>query len=343
MNEPKKKSLNNKERNNNKNNDCKIIELNKNLINTNLSQSIKIFNHKSNNILGLKTNLSSNRSEKNILKKNIVLNSLKETKMKNIIDKKNNLLLYSFEFGKKEKDEKNKNINLNKNNYLEIKKEKRPNKTNLFNNNNLIFSQNITNKNSTSNIFVNNEYISSKLKDNTTKSKNIKKNKLIKNIEDAKFKIILLNNISFNTNKKYFQFKLENEKKKNKENLLLLKKKFKKEEYIHDKLLYLYKLKLLNIEENYINANKFKEDIQKEDLIFKMKKCVIIEKIMEIKIIIHQNKTNNLDYDNKNKTDKSSFGINNDIDIDDMSTDEMLITKNKNICKINYFYPNKYK
>ena len=147
----------------------------------------------------------------------------------------------------------------------------------------------------------------------------------------------------FNTNRKYLYYKVENDKKKYKENLLILKKKFKNEDFINDKLLYLHKLKLFKIEENFINVNKYKEDILKEDLIFKKKKCKLIEKILELKIMVDQNKKNILDCNNQNKNNDSSFGINNDIDLDDMSTDEMLITKNTNIRKINQFYPNKYK
>ena len=358
MNEPNKNIINNKARNNIKNNDCNIIELDKNLINTNLSQSIKIFYHKSNNIIGLKTNLTTNKSEENILKNNMGLISLRETKKKNLIDKKNNLLLYSFEFGKKEKEkvEKNKNINKIKNNYLEIKGEKMPSMSSLFNKNNIIISKNSKKNGSCANIIVNNEFIPSKLIDkNTTKNKNINikininknknkdKNKLIKDIEDAKFEIVLLKNKLFNTNRKYLYYKVENDKKKYKENLLILKKKFKNEDFINDKLLYLHKLKLFKIEENFINVNKYKEDILKEDLIFKKKKCKLIEKILELKIMVDQNKKNILDCNNQNKNNDSSFGINNDIDLDDMSTDEMLITKNTNIRKINQFYPNKYK
>ncbi len=93
--------------------------------------------------------------------------------------------------------------------------------------------------------------------------------------------------------------------------------------------------------ENSIDINKLKEDIEKEELIFKKRKCLLIQKIIDLNILIFQNKNNIKSNSDSEIENSSSFCYDNDID--DMSTDEMLITKNKNISKINNFSPNNYK
>lgn len=304
----------------NKNYDNNIL-INLTLDKNNLSQSIKIFHHKPNSIIGLKYNFSSHNSDKNLLKKNDNL------KYKNNIEKKNNLLLNSIENKKKE----------NKINLIRLKEEKKELKLFKYNINNIDDSNFLQNKNkykkhnSYTNIFYNNSF----LYDNINKiNKKENKSKFIKDIEEANFKISLLNNMFSNINIKYLYTKIRDNKKKYKENILLLKNKFKKESKTYEKQIYLKKLRLFKIQDNFIHTNKLKENIQKEELLFKKQKCLLIEKIMELSITIQ----------NQNKNFYLNIGsLILENNIDDISTDEMLITKNKNVSKINKFYPSNFK
>ena len=302
------------------NNNEKNISINDSVNGTNLSQSIRIFAHKPNSIIGLKYNLAPHYSQKNIFEFN------ENSKDKNIIENKKYLLLNNTESKLKE----------NKINIIKLEEEKlKAFKYNIFNKVDFQFSKNKLYKkhNSFTNIFYNNP---SKLHDNINKViKNEYRNKLLKNIEEAKFKISLLNDMLSRINNKYLFTKIKNNKIKDKENILLLIKNFKLETMIYQKKLYLYKLKLYKIQENSVCVNKLKENIQKEELSFKKQKCILIEKIIELSIKIHQNK----------KT--FSFSIFEDYslenDFDDISTDEMLLTKNNNILKFNKFCQSNFK
>ena len=154
------------------------------------------------------------------------------------------------------------------------------------------------------------------------------KKELNKDIENSKFKITLLNNVLNNINNKFLNMKISNYKEKISNNLIKIKNKFKKEILRYEKIIYLYKLNLFKTEENFLSVNIFKENIQKEELAFKNEKCKLIEKIIDLNILLYQYKKNTL-------TTENFY----DLDINDLSTDEMLITKNNNVGKINKFYP----
>ena len=295
----------------NKNNDENIIELNDSLKNYNLSHSIKIFNHKPNNII-YKSRLTSHNTDKKITKKNSNLGSKRDNQTKKIVPKRKNLTLNS-------RNDKNNSIFENKKIYISNFEKS----SNIFND----FPKN----NSCSNLISNNKKLSF-----TTKEKNImniiinNKSKLKNKIEKANFKIKLLTGELNYINKKLA-------KSKNEKNLINLKNGFKLEKLHYKRIKYLYRLQLFKTQENFIDINKLKDDIKKEELSFKKQKITLIEKILELNNLIYNINTNNLD----NKEECSFSEIENDFN--DMSTDEMLTTKNSNIFKINYFSPNIYK
>ena len=321
---------------------AKIIELNRSLIGQNLSQSIKVFHHKSNNIVGLNSKFSSKNSDKNILKKSIGPTTKKDSKItKNIFSRKKKLLLNNSDYSIKQNYKKIKTKN--KNSFIKLKEEIKVFKPNFCNREDSFLSLNISKKhNSYTNIFLNKKFLSiDQNNNNNATRRESNKNKLIKEIENVKFRIALLNNKLVNSTKKYLYFKLINNKRKNSENIVLLKNKINTEKINYEKEIFWHKLKLFKIMENSISINKLKEDIQKEELLFKKRKCLLIQKIMELNILIFQNKNNIKNNSDSEIEISSSFCYDNDID--DMSTDEMLITKNKNISKINHFSPSNYK
>ena len=126
-------------------------------------------------------------------------------------------------------------------------------------------------------------------------------------------------------------------KSKNENNLINLKNGFKLEKLHYKRIKYFYRLQLFKTQENYIDINQLKEEIKKEDLSFKKQKISLIEKILELYTFIYNINTKSLD----NKEEYSFSETKNDCI--NMSTDEMLTTKNSNIFKINYFSPNIYK
>ena len=286
------------------------IDLNGNSTNFNLSHSIKIFKHKSNCIL-FKSRLHSCNSEKNILKKKINLFPGKDIQLKKNVQRKKNLIL-----------------NSPKNIVYETKKIFISN-FNIKDNSSIL--HNLRKNNSCSDFCLNNNSLSLNTKDNNMNNIMITdKNKIKNEIEKANFKISLLYSGLYNINRKLT-------KSRNEINLMYLKFKLKLEKIKYKKMIYYYKLKLFKTKENFININKLKDNIEKEELFFKTQKLYLIEKILELNTLIDNIKENNLDNRNENSFSDSEN------DIYDMSTDEMLITKNNNICKINQFSPNLYK
>ena len=286
------------------------IDLNGNSTNFNLSHSIKIFKHKSNCIL-FKSRLHSCNSEKNILKKKINLFPGKDIQLKKNVPRKKNLIL-----------------NSPRNIVYETKKIFISN-FNIKDNSSIL--HNLRKNNSCSDFCLNNNSLSLNTKDNSMNNIMITdKNKIKNEIEKANFKISLLYSELYNINKKLT-------KSRNEVNLMYLKFKLKLEKIKYKKMIYYYKLKLFKTKENFININKLKDNIEKEELFFKTQKLYLIEKILELNTLIDNIKENNLDNRNENSFSDSEN------DIYDMSTDEMLITKNNNICKINQFSPNLYK
>ena len=300
--------------------------------NSTLSRSIKIFNHQSNSIEN--KNLYNYNSNRDLLKNDKGQLCLKEYKEK----KK---LFFSNENSKKDIMIKEKFIkrnhlakmliNSNKNNNI-----KNHSISNEYKNFNLSISQQLPINNSSSNILLKNKSFIPKKIYNITKIKP-NKDKINNEIDNATFRIRLLKNILSNTYKKCMCERINNYGRKNKENLILLKKKFLSENNKYQKFVYYYKLKLSKMPDNYIKINKLKEDVEKEELSFKEKKCLLIEKIFDLTILINQIKKNNI-INNLEKT--ISFSEN---DINDLSTDEMLITKNKNVSKIGQICLNKFK
>ena len=315
----------------------KELDLIGNLNSSNLSHSIKIFNHKSNSI-DLKSYLNNVNSEKNILKKNINLVSLKDSKNNIIYKKKNNLILLYDKEKKKEKeiDIKNKILEKNKN------KMKDNMKMIFFPYNSYNSNNNIGIKNySSSNLFINNKYIHFKSKKNNNNINDINinnlkldKNKLKDKIENAEFRIKLLNNNLNKANKKYLLYKLYNTKRKLKENIYFLKVNFMKESQYYQNQINFCKLKISKAQEKSININIFKDEIKKEEIIFKTQKIELIERILELSCLILKMKTNKIYKDTENSISPSEN------DNSDLSIDEMLISKNNNVGKISEFFSN---
>jgi len=323
-------------RNYNTNNNNELIGNNNN---STLSRSIKIFSHKSNSIEN--KNLYNFNNNKNVLKndkgqlcfkefkekKNLFFsneNSKRDIRIKEKIIKRNNLAKMLINNNKNRNDDKDNNI---KNHSI----------SNGYKNFNFSIPQQLPKNNSSSNILLNNISFIPKKIYNITKIKQ-NKDKINNEIDNATFRINLLKNKLSNTYQRSMcESSIYNYRRKNEENLKLLKKKFLSEKNKYQNFVYYYKLKLSKMQDNYIKINKLKEDTEKEELLFKEKKCLLIEKIFDLKIFINQIKNNNI----INNLEKSiSFSEN---DINDLSTDEMLITKNKNVHKIGQICLNKFK
>ena len=298
----------------NKNNDDNKIEFNETNNNYKLSHSIKIFNHKSNSIL-FKSRLNSHNSETNITKKKSNLIPVRDNQTKKILPKRKNLMLNN------QRNDKNNSIFDKKKMFI----------SNIDKNSNN--SHDFRKNNSCSNIISKNKKLSLATRDNNInmiKTKINDKSKLKNEIEKSNFKIKLLTRELYNIRNTLRKIKNEN-------NLINLKNRFKLEKLHYKKIKIYYKLKLFKIQENFIDINKLKEDIKKEELSFKKQKMLLIERILELNNLIYIN--NNIKEDNKEEISLSDP----EKDIFDMSTDEMLTTKNSNICKINYFSKNNYK
>lgn len=311
---------NNKERNKYDNNNK--IEIKDYLNKFHLSQAIKIFNHKPNNIY-FKSRLNNSNSEKNINIKIPDLISVKDIQAKRILKTRKYLFLNSPRNLKNEKED-NKSISNNpQNGTKKILLSHHDNKTkyiynfrknnsclNLLPNNNKSFFPR-TNYHSKINLAIND------------------KNKLKNEIERANFRINFLSRELYKINIKLKQIIKEH-------NLIIFKNKIKYENIQYKKQLSFYKLKIFKIKENYIHINKLKENIEKEDLLFRKKKLFLIEKILDLNSLIYKIKGKNLI-----KKEYPFSERDNDInDNNDMSTDEMLISKNNNIFKINNYFQN---
>jgi hypothetical protein len=319
-----------------------------------LSHSIKIFNHKTNSIESKDLlshnsinensiiNLISPKSSKSpispISTKNqirpmndICFIHLKDLKTRKIMKKKYNIIFSRDDYNKKSKEKSNE-IN---------EYDKQTHSKNISANNSINHTITQYIKNINSNISLNlskntNSSISliSKKEYNITKIKP-DKNKIKTEIKNASFRIKLLNNVLTNTIYKYRQQKIINYKNENKDKLLYLKKNFIMENSILQKNIFIYKLKLSKMPDNYIKIDKLKDDIEKQELIFKKQKSSLIEKIMDLSIFINQLKNNN---SLMNKYDNSiSYS-----DMNDLSIDEMLFAKNRNVYRINHFCLNKF-
>ena len=287
---------------------------NGNLNSSTLSHSIKVFSHKSNSI----------DSKSKIEVKNPVISSLKNSMSKHIFPPKQNIIILL-----KSKNTLIKNKLLNKNKKLLLQ-----NKNNKFYRHNSQDSIQRPN----SNIFYKNKY--NFLSPKKTKEPCLKyylkfnKEKIKTEIDNANCRIKFLKN-KLNKLNIYNQILLE--KKTMKERLKILDKRNQLENEDYRKLIFVYKIKLSQIKDNYITINKSTDDIKKEELNFKIKQSSIIDKILELKLLCIEGDKNRIN------DDQSVSGSENDIT--DMSIDERLNQKNRNIFKINRFYPNfpKYK
>ena len=316
-----------------------------------LSHSIKIFNHKTNsieskdllsynsinensmiNLMSPKSPISPISTKNQIRPMNdIGFIHLKDLKTRKIMKKKYNIIFSRDDYNKKSKE--------NSNDIKEYDKQTRSKKISVNNSINHTITQYI--KNINSNISLNlskntNSNISllSKKEYNITKIKP-DKSKIKNEIKNASFRIKLLNNVLTNTIYKYRREKIINYKNENKDKLLYLEKNFIMENSILQKNIFFYKLKLSKMPDNYIKIDKLKDDIEKQELTFKKQKSSLIEKIMDLSIFINQLKNNN---SFMNKYDNSiSYS-----DMNDLSIDEMLFAKNRNVYRINHFCLNKF-
>ena len=288
---------------------------NGNLNSSTLSHSIKIFSHKSNSI----------DSKSKIEVKNPVISSFKNSFNKHIFPPKQNIIIL---LKSKNTQIKNKLLSKNKNVLLQ-------NKNNKFYRHNSQDSIQRPN----SNIFYKNKYnfLSPKKNNDSCCINYLKfnKEKIKTEINNANCRIKFLKNKLNNLYRIDIYNKILLEKKKMKERLHLLDKGNHLENEDYRKQIFLYKLKLSQIKDNYITINKLNDNIKKEELNFKIKQSSIIDKILELKILCMEGDKNKIN------DDQSVSGSENDIT--DMSIDERLNQKNRNIFKINRFYPNFHK
>lgn len=286
---------------------------NGNLNSSTLSHSIKVFSHKSNSI----------DSKSKIGVKNPVITSLKNAISKQILPPKQKIIILL----------KSKNTNI-KNKLLS--KDKKLLLQNKYNN---FYRHNSQDSIQKPNIFYKNKYKLFSPKNNIEpfiiNNVKFKKEKLKNDINNANNKIKDLQNQLKNLYKIDLYYKIFSKKLKMKEKLSLLKKNNNLEIENYRKQIYLYKLKLSKIKDNYITIHKLNDNIQKEELNFKINQASIIDKILELKIL-------NIEGDNNRINDDNSI-IGSEIDNTDMSIDERLNQKNRNVCKINRLYPNFHK
>ena len=100
--------------------------------------------------------------------------------------------------------------------------------------------------------------------------------------------------------------------------------------------IFFHKLKLSKMQDNYIKIDKLKDEIEKQELEFKKQKCSLIDRILDLNIFIAQLSKNNNNILNKSDNSMTFSEIN------DLSIDEMLSAKNRNVHKITHFCPNKF-
>jgi len=288
---------------------------NGNLNSSTLSHSIKVFSHKSNSI--------DSKSKINMNYPGIT--SLKNAISKHIFPPKQNIIILL-----KSKNTSIKSKLLSKNKKLF-----------LYNKNNNFYRHNSQDSLQKPNIFYKNKYkLLSPRKNRGSFIINItkfNKEKLKNEINYANRRILELKNKLKNLYRIDIYYKIFSEKLKMKEKLFLLNKNNNLENEDYRKQIYIYKLKLSKIRDNYITINKLNDDIKKEELNFKIKQAAIINKILELKL-------SNIE-GGKNKINDNDSVSGSENDITDMSIDERLNQKNKNVFKINRFYPvfHKYK
>ena len=288
---------------------------NGNLNSSTLSHSIQVFSHKSNSI--------DSKSKINMNYPGIT--SLKNAISKHIFPPKQNIIILL-----KSKNTSIKSKLLSKNKKLF-----------LYNKNNNFYRHNSQDSLQKPNIFYKNKYkLLSPRKNRGSFIINItkfNKEKLKNEINYANRRILELKNKLKNLYRIDIYYKIFSEKLKMKEKLFLLNKNNNLENEDYRKQIYIYKLKLSKIRDNYITINKLNDDIKKEELNFKIKQAAIINKILELKL-------SNIE-GGKNKINDNDSVSGSENDITDMSIDERLNQKNKNVFKINRFYPvfHKYK
>jgi len=288
---------------------------NGNLNSSTLSHSIKVFSHKSNSI----------DSKSKINMNNPGITSLKNAISKHIFPPKQNIIILL-----KSKNTSIKSKLLSKNKKLF-----------LYNKNNNFYRHNSQDSLQKPNIFYKNKYkLLSPRKNRGSFIINItkfNKEKLKNEINYANRRILELKNKLKNLYRIDIYYKIFSEKLKMKEKLFLLNKNNNLENEDYRKQIYIYKLKLSKIRDNYITINKLNDDIKKEELNFKIKQAAIINKILELKL-------SNIE-GGKSKINDNDSVSGSENDITDMSIDERLNQKNKNVFKINRFYPvfHKYK
>lgn len=288
---------------------------NGNLNSSTLSHSIKVFSHKSNSI----------DSKSKINMNNPGITSLKNAISKHIFPPKQNIIILL-----KSKNTSIKSKLLSKNKKLF-----------LYNKNNNFYRHNSQDSLQKPNIFYKNKYkLLSPRKNRGSFIINItkfNKEKLKNEINYANRRILELKNKLKNLYRIDIYYKIFSEKLKMKEKLFSLNKNNNLENEDYRKQIYIYKLKLSKIRDNYITINKLNDDIKKEELNFKIQQAAIINKILELKL-------SNIE-GGKNKINDNDSVSGSENDITDMSIDERLNQKNKNVFKINRFYPvfHKYK
>ena len=318
--------------------------INANSNNSTLSHSIKIFSHRSNSIESKDILSYSSFHENSSMNpmNDIGFIHLKEIKAKKTMKKKYNIIYNKTNYYK------NKHLNTSRIGINEKEKEKtynsNSNKKNFVNNSinhtitkyiknlnaNISLSFSKINKNNYSNNFwiSKKEYNITKIKPN--------KNKIKTEIENAKIRIKLLNNVLNNTMYKYRHQTIINYKKQNRDKLLYLKRNFLMENTILQNNIFFHKLKLSKMQDNYIKIDKLKDEIEKQELTFKKQKCSLIDRIIDLSIFIDQLSKNNNNILNKSDNSMTFSEIN------DLSIDEMLSAKNRNVHKITHFCLNTF-
>lgn len=285
---------------------------NGNVNSSTLSHSIKVFKHKSNRI----------DSKSKIELKNPAIMSLKNSMSNHLFPPRQNIIIL---LKSKNTNIKNKLLSKNPKHLLSNK-----NKNNNFYRHN---SQDSIQR-PTSNILYKNKFILLSPKNNGPffiSYLKFNKEKLKAEINNANCRIKILKNKLKNLQNKIIYNIILSEKLKTKEKLFLLNKDNLSENEEYRKKIYKYKLELSQIKENYIPINKLNDEIQKEELNFKIRQSSIIDRILELKISFIEDDKKRI-----NNNDSISCSEN---DISDMSIDERLNQKNKNVFKINRFYP----
>ena len=285
---------------------------NGNINSSTLSHSIKVFKHKSNRI----------DSKSKFEMKNPGIMSLKNSMSNHLFPHKQNIIILL-----KSKNTNIKNKLLSKNPKLLL-----PNK----NKNNNFYRHNSQDsiQRPTSNILYKNKFILSSPKNNCPffiSYLKFNKEKLKTEINNANCRIKILKNKLKSLQNKIIYNIILSEKLKVKEKLFLLHKDNLSENEEYRKKIYKYKLELSQIKDNYIPINKLNDEIQKEELNFKIRQSSIIDKILDLKISC-------IEGDKKQINNNDSISCSEN-DISDMSIDERLNQKNKNVFKINRFYP----